>query len=218
MATNPFRPLPIGVTELSLGGAIEYHPHWLTPAEADALYDEVQALAEFRVERTFNHGRWVDQPRGTAWFGRWYPASSRYSRYTDASAPGPHVAALAERIAAQWQLASNAVLVNRYGPGDSVAYHADKEKLLAPAPIVSISLGAERTLRIRPTGKDTAARLLTGGEHLTVRLRHGDLVVMSHAMQRHYVHEVPSFKLDVGQRLNLTFRQYTGGERVPAPW
>lgn len=218
MATTPFLPLPTGVTELALGGAIEYRPGWLTPAEADDLYDEVQARAEFRVEETFNYGRWCDQPRATAWFGRWYLASSKYSRYTDAPAPGPHVAALAERITAQWQLAANAVLVNRYGPGDTVDYHADNEKRLAPAPIVSVSLGDERTFRIRPTGKDTAARLETGGEHLIARLRRGDVVVMSHSMQRHYVHEVPTFKRDVGVRINLTFRQYVGGDRVPAPW
>ena len=218
MATNHFRPLPVGATELALGGAIEYRTDWLTLTEADDLYDEVQALAECRVEQIFNYGRWVDQPRGTAWFGRWYLASSKYSRYTEAPDLGPRLAALADRVARQWQLVTNAVLVNRYGPGDSVAYHADNEKLLAPAPIVSVSLGAERTFRIRPAGKDNAARLASGGEHLAARLEHGHVVVMSHSMQQHYVHEVPAFRADVGERLNLTFRQYTGGRRVPAPW
>jgi len=218
MPTNPFRPLSTGATELALGGTLDYRTYWLTRSAADALHDEVRALADFRVEQTFNYGRWVDQPRRTAWFGRWYLASSKYSRYTEAPAPGPCLAALAERVASEWQFVTNAVLVNRYGPGDSVAYHADHEKLLAPAPIVSILLAAERTFRIRPAGKDTAARLASGGEHLTARLQHGDVVVMSHSMQQHYLHEVPAFKSDVGERLNLTFRQYTGGQHVPAPW
>lgn len=218
MATNQFRPLSAGTTELALGGAIEYRRAWLSTSEADDLLDEVRRRAEFRVEQTFNYGRWCDQPRATTWFGRWFLASSRYSRYTDAPAPGAHLASLTERIAEQWHVAANAILVNRYEPGDSVAWHADDERLLAPAPIVSVSLGAERTFRIRPAGKDMAARVATGGEHLTARLQHGDVVVMSHSMQSHYVHEVPAFKSDVGERINLTFRHYTGGRQVMAPW
>lgn len=108
----------------------------------------------------------------------------------------------------------NAVLVNWYESGEHyIGPHADDESQLAPGePIVSISLGATRTLRIRDRGGSRAIR------H-NIDMPHGTCLVMGGAMQREFTHEVPKIGgakgKAVGRRINITFRAFNAGDATP---
>ena len=64
--------------------------------------------------------------------------------------------------------------------------------------IGSLSLGATRKFRIRHNITRQTQTFLVGN---------GTLMIMAGTMQQHWQHEVPKTKLNVGERINLTFRQ-----------
>ena len=109
----------------------------------------------------------------------------------------------AARAAGFEGFAPDACLVNRYGAGDRLTLHQDKDESDLSAPIVSVSLGLP-------------AVFLFGGlartdKHVRVPLRHGDVVVWG-GPSRLFYHGVLPIKeglhpLVGSQRLNLTFRR-----------
>lgn len=64
--------------------------------------------------------------------------------------------------------------------------------------IGSLSLGATRTFRIRHN-KTKATRSFQVGN--------GTLIIMAGTMQQFWKHEIPKTTENVGERINLTFRQ-----------
>jgi len=93
----------------------------------------------------------------------------------------------------------NSVLANLYRDGnDSMGWHADNEVELGPNPtIASISLGAERALKVR----DNKTK-----EIIKIDQKHGSLLIMQKGMQSTTQHSISKTKLDIGARINLTFR------------
>jgi alkylated DNA repair dioxygenase AlkB len=92
----------------------------------------------------------------------------------------------------------NYCLLNRYRSGnDSVGMHADDEPEMGNV-IGSVSLGATRNFRIRHNKTK---------ETMTFQVSHGTLIIMAGTMQQFWKHEIPKTKADVGERINLTFRQ-----------
>lgn len=100
------------------------------------------------------------------------------------------------------------VFINRYRSGeDSVAWHNDDDaRADSRRVIASLSLGATRTFELRPLRA-------SGLNHkkIAVELADGDLVVMQGDTQRNYEHRVPKEPRVAGERINLTFRQFTPG-------
>lgn len=94
----------------------------------------------------------------------------------------------------------NYCLLNRYRTGaDSMGWHADDEPEMGDV-IGSLSLGATRKFRIRHN---------VTRETLTFLAGNGTLIIMAGTMQKHWQHAVPKTKLNVGERINLTFRHIT---------
>lgn len=93
----------------------------------------------------------------------------------------------------------NSVLANLYRDGnDSMGWHADDEVELGLNPtIASISLGAERALKVR----DNKTK-----EIIKIDQKHGSLLIMQKGMQSTTQHSISKTKLDIGARINLTFR------------
>ena len=93
----------------------------------------------------------------------------------------------------------NSLLLNFYRDGrDSIGFHADDEKELGKNPVVaSISLGAVRKFVLKH---------VRSKETLTFHLAHGSLLVMAGTCQHHWHHGVPKTTQEVGERINLTFR------------
>jgi alkylated DNA repair dioxygenase AlkB len=189
---------------LALGAWLDHEPGWLGPTEADRL------LAALRVELCWEQrpivlfGRPVLQPRLVAWAG---DVDYRYSGQT--LEPRPVPSALARVLACVRERTGtpfNHVLANRYRDGrDSIGFHADDERELGPDPVVAtVSLGATRRFVLKPRRK-------TAGAAMALELRHGSLVVMGGACQRHYVHGVPRQPDIRDERISLTFRRIVRG-------
>ena len=79
-----------------------------------------------------------------------------------------------------------------------MGYHADDEPELGRNPIVpSVSLGVARKFVLRHN--KTRAKVV-------YELAHGSLFVMGGTLQHHWKHALPKVQGDVGERVNLTFR------------
>lgn len=92
------------------------------------------------------------------------------------------------------------VLLNLYRNGnDSNGWHADNEKELGKNPVIaSLSLGASRLFQFKHR------KLMD--QRYKIILEHGSLLLMKGEMQHFWLHQVPKTKIDVGERINLTFR------------
>ncbi len=75
--------------------------------------------------------------------------------------------------------------------------HADDEPEMGNV-IGSFSLGAARTFRIKHNKTK---------ETMSFQVGHGTLIIMAGTMQQFWKHEIPKTKENVGERINLTFRQ-----------
>ena len=170
--------------------------------EATRLFRDLLSQCAWR-RRPGMYGRPV--PREEAYYGdpgTHYTYSKR--RYEPLPWP-PALHALTDRVqrAASAALGGppprfNAVLCNLYRDGnDSVGWHADAEPEMGPV-IASLSLGAERTFRLREK---------KGAIVFADRLPHGCLLIMPAGMQQRYLHEVTKEPRVVLPRINLTFRR-----------
>lgn len=197
MAPDGWQTLPLPGAELSLW------PQWLGPAQADALFAELQATIPWETHRIRIYGREVDSPRLSCWIGD-EDATYVYSRTRFEPRPWmPALLALRERLEVVCDAPFNSVLANLYRNGhDSMGWHSDNESELGPQPVIaSLSLGAVRRFRLKPRRAEGAR------DAHTIELGHGSLLRMAGDTQRLYLHDLPKTSVSVGPRLNLTFRQ-----------
>ena len=174
--------------------------HWLTPAEADALFAQLRTQVAWEVHRLRLFGREVDSPRLSCWIGD-PDAGYRYSGTYFEPRPWPPVLQpIRARLARELGVAFNSVLANLYRSGaDSMGWHSDDERELGATPVIaSLSLGAERRFLLRHRREPE--------RKLAIALGPGSLLVMSGDTQRHYRHSLPRTRRVVGERINLTFR------------
>ena len=168
-------------------GLIEYRPGVLSGELAQAWFEALHAGIPWRQQRRMMYERELDVPRLTASY-----------RLDDPQLPAPlaDAAALATR---EFGEGFNAVGLNLYRDReDSVAPHNDRlEDLVEGRPIVLLSLGATRSMRIQ--GK--ASRL-----KLELDLEPGSLLLMDYESQKHYDHGIPKQRASVGPRISLAFR------------
>lgn len=80
-----------------------------------------------------------------------------------------------------------------------MGWHADDEPEMGNV-IGSLSLGATRKFRIRHNSTR---------ETKTFPASNGTLMIMAGTFQQFWQHEVPKTKTNIGERINLTFRQIT---------
>ncbi len=174
---------------------------WVGAAEADGWLEGLLQEVPWKQEHISVYGRRHAMPRLTCWMAD-TGCGYRYSGLENAIEPWtPLTTAIRQRVAAAAAQDFNSLLLNFYRNGrDAMGWHADDEAELDPeAPIASLSLGASRTLRLRPRQRATATTL-------AVELGHGDLLLMDPPTQRHWMHALPRrLKVDA-PRLNLTFR------------
>jgi len=190
----PLQPLILPHADLA------HDRHWLTPAEADALFAQLRTKVAWEVHRLRLFGREVDSPRLSCWIGD-PDAGYRYSGTYFAPRPWPPMLqSIRARLARELGVAFNSVLANLYRSGaDSMGWHSDDERELGATPVIaSLSLGAERRFLLRHRREPE--------RKLAIALGPGSLLVMSGDTQRHYRHSLPRTRRVVGERINLTFR------------
>jgi alkylated DNA repair dioxygenase AlkB len=110
---------------------------------------------------------------------------------------------LKHKIEKKYGVEFNSCLVGKFeDPDDKIGFHSDASDSMGEDPYIgSVSLGRTRDFQIQSKDKT---------ENKTVKLKHGDVLVMRENANRNYKHAVPK---DPGCnkqnfRLNLTFRNY----------
>lgn len=168
--------------------------------EADLLFAKLHADLTWQEEAIFIYGKWVKVPRLMCWYGD-PDACYRYSGVNHQPMLWtPALQAIREKLEQQCHCTFNSVLANLYRDGkDSMGCHADDEKELGKNPVIaSLSLGDQRLFKLHHKKSQ---------EKLDIVLGHGDLLVMSGALQHHWMHSLPKTKKMKMPRINLTFRK-----------
>ena len=180
--------------ELADGGILLYDGLFLPSDLADGYFAELRDHCVWEQKPgIFGHM----QPRLIASYGD-SGISYRYSGVTNVALPWtPTLLEIKRKIEAV-QGGYNYCLLNRYRTGsDSMGWHADDEPEMGNV-IGSLSLGATRKFRIRHNTTRETRTFLAGN---------GTLLIMAGTMQQFWQHEVPKTKMNIGERINLTFRQ-----------
>lgn len=197
-----FEPNPAQVQATTVpDGEWVYRPQFLAAEPAAQLMDRLVREIPWSLHKIRIFGRWVNEPRRTAWFGD-PGAVYTYSGITMKPAPWTEELQRVRRaVESACDTEFNSVLLNLYGDGqDSMGWHADDEPELGRNPsIASLSLGAARRFCLKH-------RTLPD-ERREIPLAHGSLLLMKGALQHHWLHSLPKTTKVATPRLNLTFRK-----------
>ena len=194
------------LTPLSLPQAdLLFDPAFLPATAAENLLAQLTAEIAWEQRNIKIFGQEIPQPRLTAWYG---DPAARYTYSGLAWEPRPWtpaLLALRQRVETATGARFNSVLLNLYRDGrDSMGWHADDEPELGPAPaIASLSLGATRRFRLRPS------RIGPTHPSLSLDLPSGSLLLMRGPTQQYWQHALPKTARPIDTRLNLTFRWVT---------
>ncbi|MGS0676722.1 alpha-ketoglutarate-dependent dioxygenase AlkB family protein [Shewanella sp. 0m-4] len=176
---------------------------YLNSAQQKALLDESATYPLNRPEVVV-YGKRYPIPRSQVWFAD-KGCDYFYSGLFIQAEPWPKYAyKLRQKLAREFELNSNGVLVNRYADGhESMGWHSDDEKEIEPgSDIASVTLGASRDFFIRH--KKTQQKI-------SLSLDSGDLLIMHWPMQKEWQHSLPKRLKVTEPRLNLTFRRLIVG-------
>ncbi len=152
------------------------------------------------------HGRKVKTPRWQQAFGADYHYTGQTNRalpLTDALRP------FLEWACACVDPRLNGLLLNWYDGtlGHYIGRHRDSITDMIPgAPIVTISLGQERTFRLRPW---------KGRQALDFPTPHGAVFALPYATNLAWTHEVPASKRATGRRISITLRAFQSAATPP---
>lgn len=145
------------------------------------------------------HGRPIKTPRWEQAYNKPYG----YSGITHLALPVPHP------IHPLWEWAKNTIdsrlngILTTWYDGHLNHYigkHRDStQNMIVGAPIVTISLGQPRILRLRPW---------RGKGHQDFPTEHGTVFIMPYETNLTWTHEVPTFKTSQGRRIAVTFRAF----------
>ena len=162
-------------------------------------FDAYWALHPFGFHEVVMFGRRVPVPRWSETYGRDY----RFAGTIQPAQPIPnHLALLLNWSQLQIDTRFNGLLVNWYDGvlGHRIGAHRDDEKeLLVGAPIVTISFGERRMFRLR--------RWQGEGRH-DIEITDASVLVLPHATNLAFTHEVPASKRLVGRRISVTIRAF----------
>ncbi|KAA1431920.1 alpha-ketoglutarate-dependent dioxygenase AlkB [Mycolicibacter arupensis] len=178
--------------QLDDGAWLDVRPGWLCDEGADLL-GELQAAIPWRAERRRMYDRMLDVPRLVS-----------FHDLTSGDAPHPVIGKLRRRLNDIYAgelgepFTTAGLCLYRHG-GDSVAWHGDTlgRGATDDTMVAIVSVGATRTLALRPRG---------GGAALRLAQHHGDLVVMGGSCQRTWEHAIPKTATPTGPRISIQFR------------
>jgi len=214
MSSSSSLPIP----ELAEYDAEAYYiPNFLSSAEAERLFSELEEKYPFHQEKTVMFGKVFDQPRLTRFMGD-EGKTYNYSGQDRPAVPWiDEILDLKSRALAECKKFRaehpefNVVLGNYYIDGNSyIGDHADDETdHEQEAFIASVSLGAVRDFWIRDKK--------TGELIMTIPLASGSLFLMGKNFQAKLKHGLPKRKRVKHPRINLTFRRFAenrGSSRI----
>lgn len=169
----------------------------------DTEFDAIWALhPEGFHEVRGRKGGWVKTPRWQQAYGKDY----HYSGNTNHALPVPDILTPFLRWADEAvDTRLNGLLLNWYdaGLGHYISKHRDSIKnMVDGAPIVTISLGDERTFRLRPWK--------VPGSAIDFPTFHGAVFIMPFETNLEWTHEIPKRARQIGRRVSITLRAFEG--------
>lgn len=177
-------------TELTLGAWVDVAPGWLRGG--DELFERLAAHVPWQAERRQMYDNVVEVPRLTCFYTEREPW------------PDPRLGEACRLVSEHYLPVLGEPLVTAglclYRDGaDSVAWHGDRigRSRYQDTIVAIVSLGATRTLALRPRGGGRSVRLTAG---------HGDLIVMGGSCQRTWEHAIPKTRERIGPRMSIQFR------------
>jgi alkylated DNA repair dioxygenase AlkB len=197
----------------------KYVEDLLTPAEADALFEELSDLP-WEQHIIPMYGKKIPAPRLFQWMGI-PPQPKSYTGGTpiegglygqkitpiDWTPAALTIKAKVEEVTGE---KFDSLNLNMYRDDrDHIGWHIDKEdEGLWTAPIASVSLGAVRTFQIREfkIAEGHQRKKEKIGDTYSLPLAHGSLVVMPAGFQSKWLHRLAQTSEPCGPRINLTFR------------
>ena len=186
---------------LKAGSDCHYLSEWLSESESTELFECLIENVDWKHENIRIMGRWIAQPRLTAWYGDQGACYTYSGLKNEPMRWLPELQRIRFRLEEEFQTPFNSVLLNYYRNGsDSMGYHSDDERELGETPVIaSLSLGASRRFLIRSRSSDNSS------SH-KIDLDTGSLLMMSGHMQTNYKHALPKSKKIMNGRINLTYR------------
>lgn len=185
-----------------LDGEILFIRNFLSPSEAKHFFDLLQNTINWKQEEISFYGKIYPIPRKTAWYGY---EGFNYSYSGINCLPEIWTDELLDikRKIEQFipSVDFTSVLLNLYRNGnDKMGWHSDDEKELGVNPtIASLSLGETRRFDIKNKLKPDL--------YYKFELTSGSLLIMTGALQHHWMHQIPVQKKVKNPRINLTFRK-----------
>jgi alkylated DNA repair dioxygenase AlkB len=202
-----------------------YDPHFIPTADADRLFTALGQLP-WQQHIIPMWGKDIPAPRLYQWMG--IPPQPRAYSHGGFKTEGgiysgetfkpidwtPEATEIQQMVHAKTGLLFDSLNINFYRNGkDHVGYHVDKDdEGRWEFPIASVSLGAVREFQVQPyiLGGASGRKRLANGTPETYVLAHGSLVVMPAGSQGCFQHRLKPAKIEVGPRINLTFRMMDG--------
>ena len=171
---------------LGEGAWVDHVPGWVSGA--DALFDDIVEHAPWHAFERPMYDRVVGVPRLET--RAWHAGRPRV------------LDAMARCLGRRYGVRLPSISANLYRDGnDSVAWHGDRiGRRRVDAVVAIVSLGATRTLLLRPNG---------GGPSTSYALHAGDLLVQGGTCQRTFEHCVPK-RAQAGPRISVMFREPMG--------
>lgn len=180
-------------TALKYGAWVDHQPGLVTGS--GLLFDDIVEEVAWHAEERHMYDSLVAVPRLTKFYNEREPL------------PHPLLVELREALSGYYGLELGEPFTTAglclYRDGrDSVAWHGDKigRSRTEDTMVAIVSLGAARTLSLRPAG---------GGRiGAQFALGHGDLVVMGGSCQRTWEHAILKTAKPVGPRISIQFRPH----------
>ncbi|MDO3646719.1 alpha-ketoglutarate-dependent dioxygenase AlkB [Nocardia mangyaensis] len=179
-------------TPLDASSWVDVLPGWLSGA--GVMFDRLAERVPWHAERRPMYDRVVDVPRLVSFFGENDPLPDRVLVEARTALSAHYASELGEPF-------RTAGLCFYRDGRDSVAWHGDTigRGATHDTMVAIVSVGAARSLLLRPRGGGASVRFAAG---------HGDLLVMGGACQRTWEHAVPKTARPVGPRISIQFRPH----------
>ncbi|MDD7984212.1 alpha-ketoglutarate-dependent dioxygenase AlkB [Lentisphaera marina] len=181
-------------------GEIIYHPHFLSPSQANALFNDLKHQINWQSDQIRIMGKEHMIPRLHSWIAdpeisyKYSGINLKINPWTESLL---NLKMKCEK-ASNWKF--NSMLANYYRDGsDSNGWHADNEKELGNKPLIAmLSFGQVRRFSIRDKQDHK--------NKLDFDLENGSLFIMRAPLQHTTQHCLRKTKKPCAPRISLTFR------------
>ena len=182
-------------------GKLIFHEGFFSLKESRDLILCFTKTIKWSQDEVIVYGKKHKIPRLNAWYGD----KGKVMEYSGLSLdPIPWTKELLEvksRIEKQSGAKFNSCLLNYYRDGkDGMGWHQDNEKELGINPVIaSVTFGETRPFQLKHISNKEIKKV-------DIQLSNGSLLIMGGKTQHHWKHQIPKTTKQIGERLNLTFR------------